>query len=179
MGKKTQMKKTKEKKEPIGRFADPEKMFQIVKKAHPIEVQDNECGTGHEAAKKVKTYKRGPHHGVESHENSEGISENVSRVKINLSPGHTQALKQLRDGGKIKIKIGSSLWHVKKDNETLRFHEPETDIRAKKKVAELSEEIVLEVAPPGREEQVKELKKKFPEKVAYKIAWSQYSGKRK
>lgn len=34
---------------------------------------------------------------------------------------------------------------------------------------------LMEVAPPGREEQVKELKKKFPKDVAYKIAWSQAS----
>lgn len=34
---------------------------------------------------------------------------------------------------------------------------------------------LMEVAPPGREDQVKELKKKFPKDVAYKIAWSQAS----
>lgn len=34
---------------------------------------------------------------------------------------------------------------------------------------------LLEVAPPGREDQVKKLKQKFPKDVAYKIAWSQAS----
>lgn len=32
---------------------------------------------------------------------------------------------------------------------------------------------IMEVAPPGREDQVKKLKTKFPKDVAYKIAWSQ------
>jgi len=34
---------------------------------------------------------------------------------------------------------------------------------------------LLEIAPPGREDQVKKLKQKFPKDVAYKIAWSQSS----
>lgn len=34
---------------------------------------------------------------------------------------------------------------------------------------------LMEVAPPGRESQVKKLKNKFPKDVAYKIAWSQAS----
>jgi len=34
-------------------------------------------------------------------------------------------------------------------------------------------------APPGREKQVKKLKKKFPEESAYAIAWSQYNKKKK
>jgi len=36
---------------------------------------------------------------------------------------------------------------------------------------------VSESAPPGREDQVKALKKKFPKQAAYKIAWSQYRKK--
>lgn len=34
---------------------------------------------------------------------------------------------------------------------------------------------LLEIAPPGREDQVNKLKQKFPKDVAYKIAWSQSS----
>jgi len=39
---------------------------------------------------------------------------------------------------------------------------------------EKDKEIKKEVHPPGREAQVKALKKKFPEKSAYKIAWKSY-----
>jgi hypothetical protein len=37
------------------------------------------------------------------------------------------------------------------------------------------EETINEVAPPGREDQVKELKKKFPKQSAFKIAWHSYN----
>ena len=43
------------------------------------------------------------------------------------------------------------------------------------------EETVVEVAPPGREDQVKELKKKFPgdKAAAFKIAWASYNKRKK
>jgi hypothetical protein len=44
----------------------------------------------------------------------------------------------------------------------------------------LPEETVNEVAPPGREDQVKALKKKFPKKSsAYAVAWSSYNKSKK
>lgn len=50
---------------------------------------------------------------------------------------------------------------------------------AMKKLGVYEDEIV-EVAPPGREKQVKALKKKFGKKSAFKIAWSSYEkGKKK
>lgn len=40
-------------------------------------------------------------------------------------------------------------------------------------------EPINEVAPPGREDQVRELKKKFPKKSAFAIAWSSYNKSKK
>lgn len=40
------------------------------------------------------------------------------------------------------------------------------------------EQQIDEVAPPGREKQVKELKKKFPKKSAFAIAWASYNKKK-
>ncbi len=68
------------------------------------------------------------------------------------------------------------------------LNEGRKSIRAKKfeeeygvKMKKNNEEEFFEVAPPGREKQIKKLKKKFGSKspIPYKIAWSQYNKNKK
>ncbi len=51
----------------------------------------------------------------------------------------------------------------------------EYERRKKMKVKDIFSEWIIEEAPPGREHQVKKLKKKFGKSGAYAIAWAQHN----
>ena len=116
----------------------------------------------------------------DSHKKEWGTKELTDRCK-RITPGETvkeskEGLKKFASKFKIPMNVASAIYKKMVDAgiDPLKIQQYSTLLST---YINLMDEKMLEVAPPGREKQIKKLKKKFgaDSDIPYKIAWSQHN----
>ena len=119
----------------------------------------------------------------DSHKKEWGTKELTNRCK-RITPGETvkeskENLKKFASKFKIPSNVASAIWKklMHAGIDPLKIQQYSTLLST---YINLMDEKLPEVAPPGREKQIKKLKKKFgaDSDIPYKIAWSQHNNEK-